>query len=97
VTIPANVTSIQQGAFDRCDSMMFFDVADGNTAYCSIDGVLYDKAKTMLIRYPSAKNGEITIPETVTTIGASAFANCHNLTSIYIPAGTTKLQMGSST
>ena len=44
-------------------------IAESNTVYSSQDGVLYDKAKTLLIQFPCGKTGGFTIPASVTSIG----------------------------
>jgi hypothetical protein len=49
--------------------------------------VLFNKAKTTLIQYPTGKTGAYTIPNSVTSIGSNAFADCKKLTSVTIPAG----------
>ena len=59
------------------------EVSDDNPAYCSIDGVLYNKDMTTLMFCPKDKT-ELVIPDTVTTIGPWAFSNC-NIENIVIP------------
>lgn len=72
--IPANVHSIYYNIFEDCSYLSEITVASGNTAFMAIDGVLYSKDATKLIKYPSAKSGtEFTVPETVTEIGYDAF------------------------
>jgi hypothetical protein len=61
-----------------------------NSHYTSEDGILYNKAKTDLLAFPSA-SGNVTIPAGVTSIGESAFFGCTSLTSITIPAGVTSI------
>lgn len=41
VYIPANITKIEEHAFDGMSNLMFIEVASGNPAYYSVDGVLY--------------------------------------------------------
>jgi hypothetical protein len=85
VTIPNSVTSIGGMAFSGCDSLAAITVAAANTAYSSVDGVVYNKTQTSLIQYPAGKTGSFTIPNSVTSIGDSAFSACTSLTSVTIP------------
>ena len=79
VTIPNSVTSIGVGAFSRCSGLTSINVASGNTHYSSIDGVLYNYVQDTLMQCPCAKTS-ITIPNSVTSIGNSAFSDCSGLT-----------------
>jgi len=77
--LDGSVTNI----FASCRNLTSIEVAEGNTRYSSEDGVWYNSDKTQLIGYPAKKAGEsFIIPESVTSIGRSAFANNTNLTSI---------------
>ena len=93
ITIPASVETIGKGAFDGCLSLLSIDVASDNTTYCSIDGILFSKDRTTLIRYPNGKEGAYTIPEHVTDISSAAFMLCFQLTSITIPVSYTHLTL----
>ena len=54
-----------------------------NPIMCSVDGVLFSKDKTRLYAYPAgAKRESYTIPESVTWIGANAFAVSQNLSTL---------------
>jgi hypothetical protein len=86
-TTPYNIGTM----FSGCTSLTEIHVAVGNNAYISDNGVLYDKSKTTLIKYPIGKTGDITIPNSVTTIEWLAFEDCTNLTSITIPNGVTDI------
>ena len=69
-------------------------VSEKNTAYCAVDGVLYNKSMTTLIAYPAAKDGSsFTVPGTVKTVGDSAFSECNKLTSITLPGSMTKIDV----
>ena len=90
VTIPNSVTSISNGAFIECSGLISINVASGNTHYSSIDGVLYNYVQDTLIQCPGAKTS-VTIPNSVTSIGESAFEYCSRLTSVTIPNSVTSI------
>jgi hypothetical protein len=72
------------------------NVDSANDSYISVDGVLFNKAKTTLVEYPPGKSGSsYTIPSSVTSIGYYAFSGCTGLTSVTIAAGVTSI--GTST
>ena len=92
VTIPGSVTSIGEGAFIGCEALTAINVESGNTTYCSENGVLFNKDKTLLIQYPAGKpETTYTIPNSVTSIGNSAFYNCDALTQVTIGNGVTSI------
>ena len=87
VSVPASVKSIGKQAFSRCDALLMVNVAAGNTAYTSVNGILFNKDKTTILHYPAGKTDtSYTIPSTVTRIEANAFSNCLNLKDIDIPS-----------
>jgi len=95
VTIPDSVTSIGSGAFSNCTSLTSIEVSGNNKSYSSADGVLFNKDKTELITYPAGKtDSEYVIPNSVTSIGYSAFENCTSLTSVTIPNDVTSIGYG---
>jgi uncharacterized protein (TIGR02145 family) len=105
VTIPASVSSMGRNVFHDYDNnydMSFYrynlasiNVAADNAKYCSVDGVLFNKNKTVLIQYPKDKRQEsYVIPNSVTAIGDGAFI-CANLKSVTIPRSVTSIGKGA--
>lgn len=93
VNIPVSVTNIETFAFNSCIGLTSINVESGNSAYSSIDGVLFNKEQTRLCIYPQEKDGSsFNIPESVTTIGQAAFENCDNLTNVTIPDSVTTIE-----
>ena len=91
MNIPKNVSSIGYYAFSASESITNITVSADNAAFCSVDGVLFNKAKTTLVSYPSGKVGAYTIPTTVTNITYCAFTSATKLTSVIVPSGVQEI------
>jgi hypothetical protein len=86
------VTSIGEFGFGDCPSLTSINVAVGNAHFLSLDGVLFNKNQTEIIKYPQGRvNNSYIIPNGVTHIRANAFINCENLTSITFPDSVTSI------
>jgi hypothetical protein len=92
VTIPDSVTAIESYAFYVCTSLTTITVDSNNVNYSSIDGVLFNKDATAIITYPAGKqSATYTIPDSVTSIGDSAFSFCSSLSSVTIGDSVTSI------
>ena len=92
IKIPKSVITIADTPFVNCANIPKIEVDEQNTAFCDIDGVLFNKAKTRLIKYPEGNQAtEYTIPNSVTSIDVHAFSRSSNLTKITIPNSVTTI------
>ena len=91
VTIGRGVTTIGDRAFRGCGSLTAIAVDTLNPSYSSLDGVLFNHDHSTLIRYPGAKAGSYTVPESVNNIANEAFSFCFRLTGVTIGRGVTSI------
>ena len=93
ITIPDGIRTIEWYAFESATFIETFTVTSGNQYFSSdVNGVLFNKAKTILWAYPAGKvQDTYIIPSTVTTIGRYAF-NSSRISSIEIPASVVTVE-----
>lgn len=94
ISLPASLESFDSWYFSYCHHLESISVSKDNPYYSSADGVLFNKAKTVLYVYP-CQNPRTTyyVPNTVTELanGAFSFTTQSNkelhctLTALYIP------------
>lgn len=96
VTLPNSITNIDVDAFYGCDNLISITVNKYNSGLYSENGILFNKTKTKLLKYPAGKNDtSYTIPNSVTHIGSDAFYACSNLTSVTIGNNVTHIGSGA--
>ena len=74
IEVPMLVESIETSA--GCTALAEINVQAGNSHYSSKDGVLLSGDGKNILWFPMGKEGEYTLPSTVTTVGDYAFRNC---------------------
>lgn len=94
IIIPKNVVTIGGYAFDGTN-LEVLDVTEENAYFCSVDGIVYNKAKTTLIVCPPKKSGTIVIPENITRIDSYAFTGCKSITSVSLPSTLQQIGFGA--
>ena len=91
IELPASLQTIGASALDA-PVLTEIKVKAGSAHFEAAEGVLYNKGKTALLRYPRKKPGTtFTIPASVTTIKEYAFTNCTALTGVTIPKDVTTI------
>lgn len=88
ITVPASAASISPSS--GCTSLAAINVSAANTAYSSIDGVLFDAGATEILWFPIGKQGDYTLPASVKSIGDYAFQGCH-ITRFTLPDNLTQI------
>ena len=74
VDLPASLERVNGSAFFGTTSNMEINVASKNKHFVSIDGVLFNYTKSMIVAYPAGRTAAYTVPENVRYIGSCAFA-----------------------
>ena len=93
ITIPNSITSIGSSAFYYCSALTSIVVESGNTMYDSrenCNAIIETATNTLIVGCQST-----TIPNSVTSIGRSAFSGCSSLTSVTIPNSVTSIGNGA--
>ena len=86
INIPKSVKSIEPWSFYYCKKLKNINVDKKNKYYTSVDGVLFNKNKTVLIRYPAGKTAKsYTVPKGVKKIAIFAFVGNEYLKNVTIP------------
>ena len=93
ITIGDRVTDIEieEVSFYNCSELKSINVSNNNTAYSSIDGILYNKEQTRLVKVPRAVE-KVLMPGTIETIGNYAYNDCTNLSDIVIRNGVKTIE-----
>ena len=96
VHIPASVTSIGISPFRGCSSLVEIKVDAKNKNFKSVDNILFNKNKSLLICYPSCiKDESYEIPDSVTAISDWSFCECTSLKKIVVPDSVTAIGEGA--
>lgn len=81
--------------FDATSALRSINIVSNNQYYSSIDGVLYNKDTTILIRYPIYKEGTIfDVPSSVKELSPSAFKECSKLDTVNLTNNVTIINAG---
>ena len=89
VVLPKNLETVSGNTFSGSGLEKITAHPESTVFSTDSNGVLYNFDQTELIAYPAGRYySSFTVPSTVETIKANAFANATNLTSISFPTGS---------
>ena len=92
LAIPNGVTSIGNCAFNGCAGLTEIYYTGNVAGWCGISGLsnIMSSGRTLYIGGEKVE-GDLVIPDGVTSIGDSAFEGCTGLTSVTIPDSVTSI------
>ena len=93
IVLPESMPEFSYSLYDLecCPSLKSIKVTGNNAYYSAEDGVLFNKDKTKIYVFPRSKEGNYTIPNSVTEISSNQFSQCTGLTGITIPNSVTQI------
>ena len=74
IEIPASVSNLLPSS--GCTALRDIEVSEANSNYSSVNGVLLNAQQTNILWFPMGKQGEYSLPNTITSIGNYAFKEC---------------------
>lgn len=93
IRIPAEIEFFPSGSIAECMNLSSIEVDEGNPRYSSVDGVLFDKSRRTLFKFPPRKStSKYEIPDEVVECKRFAFQNCTELRSVEIPDSVEYIQ-----
>ena len=92
IYIPMSVKSIGGGTFTQNPSLEKIEVDAQNKSYTSINGILYNYDKTLLMVYPTKRTeNKFTVPDGVEEIANFAFYEATSIQEVVLPFGVKTL------
>ena len=96
VALPASVTTLCEAAFGYhpvwgASRLSSINVAEGNTIYHDINGVVYNLENTEIHAFPAGRTGEYVVLDTVRKTMPYSFAGTTQLERVTLPEGVTEI------
>ena len=97
LNLTSNVYDFGASAVNGCSNLKTITVSTLNKYLCDVNGIVYSKDKTKLVRCPPGHNTTIfnhsSFPSTLKEIGFEAFATCKKIQMVHIPYGVKSIRM----
>lgn len=86
INIPAQIRGMSNNSFDGCANLSEINVSADNMSFCSVDGAVYSKDKSILLTFPRGKaSANYEIPKGTKVIGRNAFGDCKKVENVTFP------------
>ncbi len=96
VYIPQSVETLYSTSFLKCESLVEFVVPDKNPYFKSVNGVLFSRDGTRLIKYAAGKKDTLyRVADGTVKMEAYAFQGANNLTEVVLPDSIEQIEKGS--
>jgi hypothetical protein len=98
VVIGGSVAHLDKDMFIGCNNLTNYTVVAANPTYCSLNGVIFNKAQTTLYLCPQAyagNNRSYAVPSSARRIAPLALAACRRLAAISIPNSVTNIGLNA--
>ena len=98
IFISINLSEIKDFAgitFFNCPKLSEIKVDEESRFYSDIEGVLFDKERKTLLRYPNGKGKSYIVPDGVESIGDYAFSGCVDLVSVTLPESVNTIALNA--
>jgi len=90
VRLPASIESINVNYDLQNDNTAYYEISEDNPYLVSVDGIIYSKDMTELIKVPSNyEKTKIVVPDSVKKLHTGAFHSLKNVESVELPDGIT--------
>ena len=91
IRIPSGVSDIADGAFLGATALKTISIAEGNENYEDVNGVLFDKEGSALLRFPGGKAGTYAVPDGTSALSAHSFRKSVAVERVEIPASVLEI------
>lgn len=92
IEIPASVSNLLPSS--GCMALRGIEVSEANSNYSSVNGVLLNAQQTNIVWFPMGKQGEYSLPSTITSIGNYAFKEC-SIETFILPDNMNEIGQGA--
>ena len=91
ISFPVSVTELRIDLFVEFPNLTSITVSEDHPNYATENGILFNKDKSIIVRYPTGCKGEYVIPNSVVEIGSRAFSLCVGLQSVVVPPSVVEI------